>query len=96
MKAEKIIKYTDKGYSYIICERKDCFAWGGLGICDSCGKSMEEPIYLIFILGQAFCKKCFDEWVERAKRYEEDIFLQKQNHIRWYEAHEFRIRGEEQ
>ena len=94
MNTEKTINYTDKGYSYIVCNRTDCLEWGGLSICDYCGELMDEPIYLIFILGQAYCKKCFDEWVKRAKKYEEDIELQNQNHIRWYKAYGFKIKGE--
>ncbi len=84
------LEYTDKGYSYIKCTRKECLNWGGLAICDSCGCDMLEEVYLIYILGQAFCQKCFKEWVERSKKYEDDLTLQKQNHKRWYAAHGFK------
>lgn len=88
MKTKKL-EYTDKGYSYIKCTKEDCFNWGGMAICDSCSTPMFEDVYLIFILGQAFCPKCFEEWLERSTRYEEDLYLQKQNHKRWYKAHGF-------
>lgn len=91
---EKELEYTKQGYSYVKCTRQDCLEWGGLGICDSCGELMDEPVYLIFVLGQAFCQKCFDEWKNRTKRYEEDIVLQKQNHIRWYKFHGIKVKGE--
>lgn len=85
------ILYTNKGYSYIKCKRQDCLDWGGLAICDSCGKYMEDDVYLIFILGQAFCPECFKEWIGRSKRYNDDIELQKQNHERWYRNYGFEI-----
>ncbi len=89
MKIAKL-EYTKQGYSYIKCTKEDCFAWGGMAICDSCGETMNEDIYLIFILGQAFCSKCFKEWIDRTKRYEEDLYLQEQNQERWYAAHGFK------
>ena len=87
----KIIEYTKQGYSYIKCFKEDCFNWGGAAICDSCGEQMTSDVYLIYILNQAFCPKCFNEWLKHAERYEEDILLQKQNHERWYKSHGFNI-----
>lgn len=86
----KQLQYTNKGYSYIKCTKEECFAWGGMAICDSCGKSMNKEIYLIYVLGQAFCSECFNDWTNRSKRYEEDLYLQKQNQERWYQAHGFK------
>ena len=88
---EKKLYYTDKGYSYIKCNVSDCFRWGGCGICDSCGHYMQDDVYLIYILGQAFCPECFKEWLENSTKYEEDLDLQKKNHIKWYNAHGFVI-----
>lgn len=90
MKIAKL-EYTKQGYSYMQVTREDCFCWGGMSICDSCGKDMNEEIYLIFVLGQAFCKECFEKWKNRAKICEDDLYLQEQNQERWYMAHEFRI-----
>lgn len=38
-----------QGYSYIKYTKEDCFTWGGVAICDSCGEFMDEDVYLIFI-----------------------------------------------
>lgn len=87
------LNYTDKGYSYIKCTKEDCYKWGGAAICDNCADFMEKDIYLIFVLGRALCKKCFDEWLKSAKKYEEDLILQKENHLNWYKFHVFKVRG---
>lgn len=86
----KELLYTEQGYSYIKCKKEDCFNWGGLAICDSCGENIEDDVYLIYILSQAFCPKCFKEWNQHSKRYESDIQLQKKNHERWYFVHGFK------
>ena len=56
------LNYTDKGYSYIKCTKEDCFNWGGMAICDDCNKPIMEDVYLVFVLGRAYCKKCFEAW----------------------------------
>lgn len=81
------IEYTKQGYSYVRCTKDDCFKWGGMAICDSCNEFMQENVYLIYILNQAFCEKCFKDWQKRSKKYDSDLQLQKQNHIAWYKAH---------
>ena len=90
MKKAKL-NYTKNGYSYIICSKQDCYDWGGLAICDDCNEIMQEKVYLIFILGRAMCKKCFEEWTERSHKYEEDLQLQKERHLRWYKAYGFEV-----
>lgn len=89
MKIAKL-EYTKQGYSYVKCTKEECFNWGGMAICDSCREFMEEDVHLIFILGQAFCPKCFDKWINRAKRYKEDLYLQERNQERWYMAYGFK------
>jgi len=88
----KEILYTKQGYSYIKCNCRECYEWGGACICDSCGVLMEKDVYLIYVLAQAFCEECFQEWKERAKRYDDDIKLQDRNHERWYKLHGFKKR----
>lgn len=88
MKIKKL-NYTKQGYSYLKCTVQDCYEWGGAAICDSCGEKIKGDVFLIYILGQAFCSECFEDWTKRSKRYEDDIKLQKQNHNRWYKAHGF-------
>lgn len=85
------LNYNRQGYSYLKCKSNECFDWGGLAICDSCGKRMHGDVYLIFVLGSAYCEKCFKDWCERSKKYEEDLKLQKGNHIRWYKMHGFKV-----
>lgn len=86
-----LLHYTHTGYSYIKCDQEDCFRWGGYSVCDSCGQLMQDDVYLIYILGQAFCPECFKEWVENSTRYEDDLKLQDRNQINWYTAHGFEI-----
>lgn len=88
---KKLLYYTNTGYSYLKCDVHDCYKWGGFGICDSCGKEMKDRVYLIYILHQAFCPDCFSEWIENSTRYEDDLELQKVNHIKWYNAYGFEI-----
>lgn len=83
MKTRKLL-YTNQGYSYLKCTEQDCYDWGGAAICDSCGEHMSDDNYLIFILASSYCPKCFKDWIEHSKRYEDDIELQKRNHVRWY------------
>ena len=83
--------YTDKGYSYIKCTKEDCLNWGGLAICDDCNKTMEDEIYLIYVLGLALCKDCFENWLKRSVRYEEDLYNQSQNHIKFYKRYGFEV-----
>lgn len=85
------IEYTKQGYSYIKCTPQECFNWGGMAVCDQCGIDMEDEVYLVFILGSAMCKKCFEEWCSRARKYPEDIILQNERHIAYYKAHGFEI-----
>lgn len=94
MKLSKL-NYTKQGYSYIKCTADDCFDWGGMAICDDCGEIMEEDVYLIFILGRAYCKKCFNDWIKRAKRHEDDIRLQNERHLYWYKAYGFEAKDNE-
>lgn len=89
MKTKKLY-YTKQGYSYLKCTAQDCYEWGGAAICDDCGETMTEDVYLIYILARAYCPKCFEDWQKRSTRYEEDLKLQRQNHERWYKAYGFK------
>lgn len=89
------LSYTDKGYSYIKCTREDCLNWGGAAICDNCNKHMEGDVYLIFVLGRALCKECFDEWLENAIGYKEDLEYQNETHLKWYKKLGFEVYEEE-
>jgi len=84
------LNYTKQGYSYIKATKENCYNWGGMAVCDSCNEEMED-MYLIFILGQALCEKCFKEWIEHSQRYEEDLYLQRQNQVNWYRRYGFEV-----
>lgn len=90
---EAKLNYTPQGYSYIKCTPEDCYNWGGKCICDDCNEKMNEEVYLIFILGRAYCKKCFDEWVNRSKKYSEDLKLQEERQVEFYNAYGFDVEG---
>lgn len=46
--------------------------WGD--ICDNCNELMTKERFFIPVLGRrCLCKKCFDEWLAGATRFEEDI-----------------------
>ena len=86
------IKYTPQGYSYINVSIEECINGGGIGICDSCNKGPFKELKLIWALGDTYCQECFDEWLVRARNYNEkdikyDLDLQKKNHLKWYELH---------
>ena len=85
------LNYTKQGYSYIKCTIEDCLDWGGLAICDNCGKAIAGEVYLIFVLGRAFCSECFKEWENRANRYTEDLQLQEERQKQWYRAYGFDV-----
>ena len=52
---------------------------------------MHNTVYLIYILGMAYCPQCFNEWQKNSHRYEDDIKLQNENHINWYKNHKFDV-----
>lgn len=85
------VKYTPQGFSYVDVTLADCIRWGGLGICNSCGKVCNE-LKLVFVLTDTYCNDCFNKWQERAKYYtkediEHDLNVQKGRDILWYTVH---------
>lgn len=51
---------------------------GGMAICDSCNEDSFIGYY-IAVLNHWVCPKCYQEWIERAKRYPEDIRIEERN-----------------
>lgn len=84
---KKKLEYIKQGYSYVRCNNKECYNWGGGCICDSCGEVMHNKIYLIYILNSAYCENCFKEWSKNAKKYDEDLKMQNAHHIDYYNMH---------
>lgn len=86
------IKYTPQGFSYVDVNLGEIIKWGGLGICDCCGKGPHSKLKLVWVLHDTYCEKCFNQWLERCKTYsredvEYDLNLQKDNDIKWYQVH---------
>lgn len=50
-----------------------------IGVCDSCMSSTEVGYY-IAVLNRWFCKDCYNEWMQRAVRYTEDIPYEERNY----------------
>lgn len=85
------IKYTEQGFSYVEITTLECLKWGGMCICNGCGK-ISDNLKLIYVLGDVYCPKCFESWLERSKNMnkediEHDLYYQKDNDIRWYKCH---------
>ena len=50
-------------------------------ICDWCAKPFlpsEKGCY-IAVLNQWYCQKCFEEWIERATWYPQDVDVERKN-----------------
>lgn len=85
------IKYTPRGFSYVDVSLQECENWGGLGICDGCGK-VQDDLKLVWVLHEVFCNKCFTEWCERQMNYSDedvafDLALQKEHDKSFYNAY---------
>lgn len=78
-----MIKKTKQGYMYVEVTNQDCINWGGLGICDNCGKSFDKG-YLVFVLSSCICEECFNDWINVAKGYEEDLYFQSLHAESWF------------
>lgn len=51
------------------------FGYFGELVCDNCNKLIknEQTIYYISVLNGVACKKCYEDWLNSATRYDEDI-----------------------
>lgn len=50
-------------------------------ICDWCSKSYfpAEKGYYIAVLNHWYCEECFEEWIERAIWYPQDVDVERKN-----------------
>lgn len=85
------IKYTEQGFSYVDVTVEECLGWGGYCICNGCNNISSE-LKLVYVLTDTYCPTCFNEWVERSKKYskediEYDLALQKERDKEWYGYH---------
>ncbi|CAH8296100.1 hypothetical protein EV196_11342 [Mariniflexile fucanivorans] len=63
---------NDKGFKIIEMSTMEFLFIGGQSICDVCNEKMLKGYY-ISVLNRAYCQKHFNEWLNTAIRYEEDI-----------------------
>lgn len=68
-----------KGFLVLKCTREEFSQIGSPCICDNCGEPIKGDVYYVAALNSGICKKCFDEWYAGAKRYTEDIPIEKNN-----------------
>ena len=65
--------YTNsKGFKVIKASMQEVVAIGGYGICDSCSSASFYGNIIPALNGHWYCEKCYQEWLKRAKYYEED------------------------
>ena len=89
----KKIEYTKVGYSYVKVSPIENLQWGGLCICNGCDNTfIQNDMYLVFVLTDTYCEKCFKEWEKRSENYkkqeiEEDIALDREMAYKWYKCH---------
>lgn len=80
----KVIK-NEKGFHIIKMNRLeavcDCnFGIDNVLICDDCNKEcFDEELYYIAVLNMIFCKKCFEDWYNKAINYPEDKKYERDN-----------------
>lgn len=96
MKTNKVKELINEG------KLEENINWGGYCICDSCDKQVIcENMYLIFVLGDVYCRECFEKWVKRTKKYNEkdineDLKLQKEKSFKWYKYYLPNLEKEEE
>ncbi len=73
----KVIQ-SEKGFKLIEVSWLEIVELGGLGICDSCGKTAGTGVY-IAVLNSWYCKECFEKWHKRAKHYAQDSRIEESN-----------------
>lgn len=89
----KKIEYTKIGYSYVKVSPIDIIRWGGYCICNGCNNQfIHDDMYLVYVLADTYCEKCFNKWKERSKTYkkkeiEEDLKMDQQNAYRYYKCY---------
>lgn len=92
-KIESRIKETKEGFNYIEVTPEENLNWGGICICNGCGKQfLNENMKLVFVLADTYCKKCFKEWCYRKKNLtkediEHDLKIQNEMSLKWYKLH---------
>lgn len=79
-----MVKFKNKvGCTVYRITAEECYAFGGLGICDECN-SFSSYGYLIPVLNHFMCPSCYREWNLDCKFYPEDLDFEA-SYIRYYE-----------
>ena len=87
---ESRIKYLPNKFNYVEIKPSECFSWGGMCICNGCNKQiLDDNLYLVYILGDVYCKECFDSWKKAESKLSQedlafDLKLQKENSLDFY------------
>lgn len=86
------IKYTPQGFSYVDVNLLEIINWGGLGICNRCGKGPFLEMKLVYVLTDTYCEECFRECLKNFAQMskediEYDLKIQKEYDVKWYKAY---------
>jgi len=71
---EKQFKVIEMSY----VEAMICFA-NCCPVCDRCLNRKCNKGYYIAVLNEWFCKKCYENWLKTAKKYDDDIEIENRN-----------------
>lgn len=63
---------NEKGFKIIEMSTMEFLYIGGKSICDCCNQMMLKGYY-IPVLNSAYCEEDFNQWLNSAIRYDEDI-----------------------
>lgn len=67
-----------KGFLIAEISLDEAYKLGWGNVCDDCNETLTGDRFFIPVLGRrCYCKKCFDEWMETAIRYDEDILYEE-------------------
>jgi len=77
-----------KGFLILKMMGADTQKIGGNSTCDWCGEISTDGYY-ISVLNMWYCDKCYNDWLQRAKRFESDILIEEKNYSKM--CHFFKI-----
>lgn len=72
---------NDKGFKVLMLSDDECKILGGNAVCDHCNIYSKYGLY-VAVLNHWICPFCYKDWIERAKRYKEDIPIEEKNYNR--------------
>lgn len=70
---------NEKEFLVLEVSKAEIINCGGFGICDSCN-SQSDKGYYIAVLNSWLCPDCYNKWMLKAKRYEEDSEHEARNY----------------